>query len=127
SLQAGGKSDGTNAAPCCCCEAALQHPSSLTFFGVGLLILVFSEDRVVMPKWIGETMANARSAIFSTKTGEQIGYVAGSAAYDLRDRKRFVVDVNKNLVGPATGQAVGQLRDGGPFTGSGEAADSLFD
>jgi hypothetical protein len=72
-------------------------------------------------------MANARSAIFSTKTSEQIGYVEGTGAYDLQDRKRFEVDVNKNLVDPATGKVVGQLRDGGPFTGSGEAADSLFD
>jgi hypothetical protein len=72
-------------------------------------------------------MANMRSAIFSTKTGEQIGYVEGTGAYDLKNRKRFEVDVNKNLVEPATGQVVGQLRDGGPFTGSGEAADSLFE
>ena len=72
-------------------------------------------------------MPNARNAIFSTKTGEQIGYVEGTGAYDLKDRKRFEIDVNKNLVDPETGQVVGQLRDGGPFTGGGEAADSLFD
>jgi hypothetical protein len=72
-------------------------------------------------------MANVRNPIFSSKTGEQIGYLTGADAYDLKDRKRFDVDVNKNLVDPATGKVVGQLRDGGPFTGSGEAADSLFE
>jgi hypothetical protein len=72
-------------------------------------------------------MANVRSAIFSAKTGEQIGYQEGTGAYDLNNRKRFEVDVNKNLIDPETGRVVGQLRDGGPFTGSGEAADSLFD
>jgi hypothetical protein len=72
-------------------------------------------------------MAIARNAIFSTKTGEQIGYLEGAAAYDLKNRKRFDVDVNKNLVDPDSGQVVGQLRDGGPFTGSGEAEDSLFE
>jgi hypothetical protein len=72
-------------------------------------------------------MANVRNPIFSSKTGEQIGYFKGADAYDLKDRKRFDVDVNKNLVDPATGKVAGQLRDGGPFTGSGEAADSLFE
>ena len=72
-------------------------------------------------------MAIARNSIFSAKTGEQIGYLEGTAAYDLKGRKRFDVDVNKNLIDAATGQVVGQLRDGGPFTGSGEVADSLFE
>jgi len=72
-------------------------------------------------------MSISRNAIFSSKTGEQIGYVEGSVAYDLKDQKRFDVDVNKNLVDPATNQVVGQLRDGGPFTGQGEVADSLFE
>ena len=73
-----------------------------------------------------KAMASGRNAIFSSKTGEQIGYLEGTGAYDLKDQKRFEVDVNKNLVDPATGKFAGQLRDGGPFTGSGEA-DSLFD
>lgn len=72
-------------------------------------------------------MAKVRSAIFSSKTGEQIGYQEGTGAYDLKNRKRFEIDMNKNLVDPATGQIVGQLHDGGPFTGSGEAADALFE
>jgi hypothetical protein len=72
-------------------------------------------------------MSISRDAIFSSKTGEQIGYIQGTSAYDLKDQKRYDVDVNKNLVDPATNQVVGQLRDGGPFTGRGEAADSLFE
>ena len=124
SLRAGGKPDGTNVSPCRCCEAVLQHlPTRAKRRLYGACPRAFGNARNASERSVG----NGRSAIFSTKTGEQIGYVEGAGAYDLNDRKRFEVDVNKNLVDPATGQVVGQLRDGGPFTGSGEAADSLFD
>jgi hypothetical protein len=67
-----------------------------------------------------------RDQIFSAKTGEQIGYVRGAAAYDLKNRKRYDLDADRNLIDPATGQVVGRLQDPGPFTGGGQAPDALF-
>ncbi len=72
-------------------------------------------------------MAGSRDPIFSSKTGEQIGYVEGAGAFDLKHRKRFDVDGNKNLIDPETKKIAGHLGDGGGFTGAGEVQELLFE
>jgi hypothetical protein len=64
--------------------------------------------------------------VFSSKTGQQIGYIQGKGAYDLRGRKQFDVDDQKNLIDLESGKIVAHLTPAGKFTEGPNTVEEVF-